>query len=47
MVIPERIEVSMAQYAFDDAGELIDEVPREVLATVVRTLIDFSGRMAG
>jgi chromate reductase, NAD(P)H dehydrogenase (quinone) len=47
MVIPERIEIAMAQHAFDDAGELIDEVPRQVLATVVRTLVDFAGRMAG
>jgi NAD(P)H-dependent FMN reductase len=47
LVIPERIEVSMAQHAFDDTGELIDEVPREVLATVLRTLIDFSGRISG
>jgi hypothetical protein len=37
----------MAQYAFDETGELIDEVPREVLATVIRTLIDFAGRVSG
>jgi chromate reductase len=47
VVIPERIEVSMAQHAFNEAGELIDEVPREVLKTVVKTLIDFTGRIAG
>jgi NAD(P)H-dependent FMN reductase len=47
VVIPERIEVSMAQDAFDESGELIDDVPREVLATVIRTLVDFAGRMAG
>jgi chromate reductase len=47
VVIPERIEVSMAQSAFNEAGELIDDVPRQVLATVVRTLVDFAGRLAG
>jgi NAD(P)H-dependent FMN reductase len=47
VVIPERIEVSMAQHAFSEAGELVDEVPREVLKTVVKTLVDFAGRIAG
>lgn len=47
LVIPERVEISMAQHAFNEAGELIDEVPREVMATVVRTLIDFAGRNLG
>jgi NAD(P)H-dependent FMN reductase len=47
VVIPERIEVSMAQHAFNEAGELVDEVPREVLRTVVKTLVDFAGRIAG
>jgi NAD(P)H-dependent FMN reductase len=47
IVIPERIEVSMAQHAFNESGELIDDVPRQVLATVVRTLIDFAGRISG
>ena len=47
MVIAERIEVSMAQHAFDESGELVDEVPREVLATVVKSLVDLAGQMAG
>ncbi len=47
IVIPERIEVSMAQHAFNEMGELIDDVPRDVLKTVLRTLIDFAGRIAG
>lgn len=47
LVIPERIEIAMAHAAFDDMGELIDEVPRQVLATVIKTLVDFAGRVAG
>ena len=35
IVVPEKIEVSRAQHAFDEAGELIDEVP-------ARTLKDWS-----
>ena len=47
MVIAERVEISMAQHAFDESGELVDEVPREVLATVVKSLVDLAGQMAG
>ncbi len=47
LVIPDRIEVSMAQHAFNESGELIDEIPAQILKTVVRALVDTVRRMGG
>jgi chromate reductase, NAD(P)H dehydrogenase (quinone) len=46
LVIPSRIEVPMAQHAFDDAGELIEEINARMLKTVSRQLVEFSRRLA-
>jgi NAD(P)H-dependent FMN reductase len=46
LVIPERIEVSMAQHAFNEAGELADAVPAAVLADVVKSLVQHARRNA-
>ncbi len=45
MVIAERIEVSMAQNAFNEAGEFIDEAPAKLLKAVAKSLVDFAGRL--
>jgi NAD(P)H-dependent FMN reductase len=47
LVVPEQVEIAMAQHAFDETGELIDDVPRAALATVVKTMVELAGRMAG
>jgi len=46
LVIPSRIEVPMAQNAFDEAGELIEEINSRMLKVVCRQLVDFAGRLA-
>jgi chromate reductase, NAD(P)H dehydrogenase (quinone) len=46
LVIPARIEVPMAQNAFDESGELIDEINDKMLKAVCRQLVDFAGRLA-
>ena len=48
IVIPSRVEVPMAQHAFDEAGELIDELSAKMLKTVVaRQLVDLARRRCG
>jgi chromate reductase, NAD(P)H dehydrogenase (quinone) len=47
IVVPEKVEISRAQNAFDDAGELHDEVPQKRLKTVCRELVDFARRLSG
>lgn len=46
IVIPSRVEVPMAQHAFDESGELIEEINRTMLKTVCRQLVEFARRMA-
>ena len=46
IVIPEKIEVSMAQNAFNESGEFIDEAPSKLLKAIVRRLVDLAGRLA-
>jgi chromate reductase len=46
LVIPSRIEVPIAQHAFNDAGELIEEINARMLKTVCRQLVEFAGRLA-
>jgi NAD(P)H-dependent FMN reductase len=45
IVIPLRIEVPMAQHAFDEAGELIDEASAKMLDVVVKQLVDMARRL--
>lgn len=47
IVVPEKVEISRAQDAFTEAGELHDEVPKKRLRTVCRELVDLSRRLAG
>ena len=46
IVIPSAIEVPLAQHAFDEAGELIEEVNAKTLKTVARQLVEFARRLA-
>jgi chromate reductase len=46
IVIPSRVEVPMAQHAFDEAGELIDEVSAKMLKVVAKQLVDLARRLA-
>ena len=38
--------MSRAQHAFDEAGELIDEIPAKSLKTVCRQLVELARRLA-
>jgi NAD(P)H-dependent FMN reductase len=46
ILIPEKIEVSRAQDAFDENGELIAEAPAKLLKSLCRHLVDLSRRLA-
>ena len=46
LVIPSRIEVPMAQHAFDESGVLIEEINATMLKTVCRQLVEFAQRLA-
>ena len=46
IVIPSRVEVPMAQHAFDEAGELIDEASAKMLKVVAMQLVDLARRLA-
>ena len=46
ILIPEKIEISRAQEAFDESGELIAEPPRNLLKSLCRHLVDLSRRLA-
>jgi len=46
IVIPSRVEVPLAQHAFDEAGELIDELSAKMLKTVVKQLVELARRLA-
>jgi NAD(P)H-dependent FMN reductase len=43
--VPEKIEVSRAQDAFDENGEFIAEAPAKLLTTLCRSLVDLAGRL--
>ena len=45
ILIPEKIEISRAQDAFDEAGELIPEPPAKLLKTLCRHLVELSRRL--
>ena len=46
ILIPEKIEISRAQDAFDEAGELTAEAPAKLLRALCRHLVDLSRRLA-
>jgi chromate reductase len=46
ILVPEKIEVSRAQDAFDEAGEFIAEGPSKLLKSLARSLVELAGRMA-
>ena len=46
IVIPSRVEVPMAQHAFDEAGELIDEQSAKALHATCTQLVEFARRLA-
>jgi len=46
IVVPDKVEVSRAQMAFNESGEFIDEAPAALLKALVRRLVDLSQRLA-
>jgi len=46
ILIPEKIEVSRAQDAFDEAGEFVAEGPSKLMKTLARSLADLAARLA-
>ncbi len=46
IMVPEKIEVSGAGDAFNDAGDLAEERPAALLKAVCRQLLDLAGRLA-
>ncbi|MCB1502890.1 MAG: NAD(P)H-dependent oxidoreductase [Bauldia sp.] len=46
ILIPEKIEISRAQEAFDESGALVAEGPAKLLRTLCRHLVDLSRRLA-
>ncbi len=45
VVIPARVEVPMAQNAFDEAGEFIDEINTRSMKACCSQLVDFARRL--
>ena len=46
IVVPDKIEVSRAQMAFNESGEFIDEAPAALLRALTRRLVDLAQRLA-
>jgi NAD(P)H-dependent FMN reductase len=46
IMVPEKVEVSRAQDAFNEAGELTEERPRALLKAVCRQLVVLARRLA-
>jgi NAD(P)H-dependent FMN reductase len=46
IVVPEKVEVSRAQDAFDESGEFIAEAPSKTLKALIRHLVELAGRLA-
>jgi chromate reductase, NAD(P)H dehydrogenase (quinone) len=46
IMVPEKIEISRAQEAFSESGELLDEARANLLKAVCRQLVDLAGRLA-
>jgi NAD(P)H-dependent FMN reductase len=45
ILVPEKIEVSRAQEAFDEAGEFVAEAPSKLLKALARSLVGLAGRL--
>ena len=46
LVLPHQVQLAHADKAFDEAGALTDTRAAKALATLVRNLVDLSGRLA-
>ena len=46
ILVPEKIEISRAQEAFDESGELIAEPPAKLLKSLCRHLVELSRRLS-
>jgi len=46
ILVPEKIEISRAQDAFDEAGNLVAEPPLKALKALCRSLVDLARRFA-
>ena len=46
IVIPEQIELPLAQHAFRESGELVDEASARALKRLAESLVDFARRVA-
>lgn len=46
IMLPDKIEISRAQDAFDESGELIDQARAKQLKTLCRNLVDYASRLA-
>ena len=46
IMLPDKIEISRAQDAFDSSGELVDERRAALMKTLCRNLVDFASRLA-
>jgi chromate reductase, NAD(P)H dehydrogenase (quinone) len=46
ILVPEKIEVSRTQDAFDEAGELVAEGPSKLMKSLARNLVDLAARLA-
>ena len=46
ILIPEKIEVSRAQDAFDESGNFVAEAPAKLLKSLCRHLVDLAGRLS-
>lgn len=46
IMVPAKVEISRAQDAFNETGELLEEAPARLLKTVCRQLVDLSARLA-
>ena len=45
IILPDKIEISRAQDAFDESGELIDEKRAKLLKSICRNLVDLAARL--
>jgi NAD(P)H-dependent FMN reductase len=46
VIVPDKVEISQAQRAFNESGELMDETYERLLKAVVTHLVDFARRLA-
>jgi chromate reductase len=46
IIVPDKVEISQAQHAFNESGELMGETYERLLKAVVTHLVDFARRLA-